>query len=255
LTRDGPNGYADWGVEGGQGRGKVQRVWRHQIAPRRTTAGTVDLTTATRFVKAFDTHAKICDHARNIDHLVPWQGTRLNLGSIFEMFFRALHALHTMWAQQTLFTPADLDSPGLVGWNAEGGGLARNTAGAPFPLGPPTVPNQASHQYFQLVTRFGDIWAALKWKVSTWVHWVVCHSHALAVRHRNFYMFSSIPTERRNVEFKLDVTHCFKGWKISRPHACTRGFALVLDLAALDTGLLLEAARAADQEIKRKRQK
>ena len=29
-------------------------------------------------------------------------------------------------------------------------------------------------------------------------------------------MFSSIPTERRNSEFKLDVTHCFEGWKLSR---------------------------------------
>lgn len=100
------------------------------------------------------------------------------------------------------------------------------------------------------------MWGALKWKVSTWVHWVVCHSHALATRHQNFYMFSSIPTERRNVEFKLDVTHCFKGWKLSRPQASVRGFALVLELAALDIGLLLEAARQGGaREHKRKRLK
>jgi hypothetical protein len=69
-------------------------------------------------------------------------------------------------------------------------------------------------------------------------------------------MFSSIPTERRNVEFKLDVTHCFKGWKLSRPQASTRGFALVLELAALDSGLLLEAARkGGGKEGKRKRRR
>ena len=100
------------------------------------------------------------------------------------------------------------------------------------------------------------MWLALGWKVSTWVHWLVCHSHALACRHRNIYMFSSIPTERRNVEFKLDVTHCFKGWKFSQPQASTRSFALVLGLAALDCGLLLEAARkAGGKENKRKRSK
>ena len=46
-----------------------------------------------------------------------------------------------------------------------------------------------------------------------------------------------------NVEFKLDVTHCYKGWKISRPYACSFGFAHVLNLAALDVGLLLYLSR------------
>ena len=64
--------------------------------------------------------------------------------------------------------------------------------------------------YLQLTTRFGDIWRATGWKVSTWVHWTIRHSAALAHLHRNIYVFSSIPTERRNVEFKLDVTHCYK---------------------------------------------
>ena len=57
------------------------------------------------------------------------------------------------------------------------------------------------------------------------------------------YLFSSIPTERRNVEFKMDVRHCYKGWKISRPYACTLGFAHVLNLSALEVGLLLYESR------------
>ena len=115
---------------------------------------------------------------------------------------------------------------------------------------------QARVFYLRLATQFGEMWGALQWKVSTWVHWVVRHSHALATRHLTFYLFSSIPTERRNVEFKLDLTHCFKGWKLSRPQASVRGFALVLELAALDTGLLLEGARnGAGQDRKRKRSK
>ena len=111
----------------------------------------------------------------------------------------------------------------------------------------------ARFQYLAFSRQFGEIWSGLGWKVSTWVHWVVCHSHALASRHRNFYLFSSIPTERRNAEFKLDVTHCFKGWKLSRPQASTRGFALVLELSALDVGLLLELTRKGDELVKKRR--
>ena len=51
-----------------------------------------------------------------------------------------------------------------------------------------------------------------------------------------------------NVEFKLDVTHCYKGWKISRPYACTFGFAHILNLAALDVGLLLYLSRRKGHE-------
>lgn len=72
---------------------------------------------------------------------------------------------------------------------------------------------------------------------------MVRHSTALAKLHLNFYLFSSIPTERRNVEFKLDLHHCFKGWKLTKPQASAKGFALVLNLAALDVGLQLHAAR------------
>lgn len=114
---------------------------------------------------------------------------------------------------------------------------------------------KARFRYRALANHLGEIWGALGWKVSTWVHWTVCHSSALADLHLNFYLFSSIPTERRNVEFKLDVTHCFKGWKLSRPQASLRGFALVLELAALDKGLLLEAARKGGVKKNRKRKR
>lgn len=57
-----------------------------------------------------------------------------------------------------------------------------------------------------------------------------------------------IKTERRNVEFKLDVTHCYKGWKISRPYACMFGFAHVLNLSALDVGILLYLSRRRGQK-------
>ena len=41
----------------------------------------------------------------------------------------------------------------------------------------------------------------------------------------------------------FDTKHCYKGWKISRPAACTTSFAYVLNLSALDKGLLLHNAK------------
>jgi len=125
------------------------------------------------------------------------------MGAAMTLIFRALHSLHKFWSQKSPLSLNDLQ------------------------------------QYKEAATLLGEVWKALGWKVSTWVHWVVRHSHALAVVHRNLYVFSSIPTERRNVEFKLDVTHCFKGWKLSKPYASTFGFAHVLNLSALDLGIVL----------------
>ena len=41
----------------------------------------------------------------------------------------------------------------------------------------------------------------------------------------------------------MDVTHCFKGWKLSRPYASLFGFGHVLNLATLDCGITLYLAK------------
>ena len=70
-----------------------------------------------------------------------------------------------------------------------------------------------------------------------WVHWACVHSGWFAAEYRNFYIFSSIPNERRNVEFKMDIRHSFEGYQISRLYFRTRTFTHVLELDALDVGL------------------
>ena len=52
-----------------------------------------------------------------------------------------------------------------------------------------------------------------------------------------FNFFSTIPTERRNVEFKMHIRLSFLGYKILRPYFCARAFTHVLKLDALDVGL------------------
>lgn len=148
------------------------------LAPRLVREGTLDLTGATLFVTDLELHARIVDCAKEIgQQRIQCQFGALNLASAMTILLTSLHGLHSFWRKKETFSPNDLA------------------------------------MYHSQATRFGQIWHALGWKVSTWVHWTVVHSCALANHHRNFYLFSSIPTERRNVEFKLDVTHCFKGWK------------------------------------------
>jgi hypothetical protein len=208
------------------------------------------------FVGAIEKHAQIVKFARSLKKLVPFRTGQIDLAVALELFFRALHSLHNFWRQKTLFTPTDLQN---TGFDKEPNCLEIKNIFAYFPLSillhwllfmSNVFLIKARKHYLALATRLGEVWRSLGWKVSTWVHWAVCHSHALARVNRNFYMFSSIPTERRNVEFKLDITHCFKAWKLSNPQACTRGFALVLNLHALDVGLLLYAARKRGQKRK-----
>ena len=82
----------------------------------------------------------------------------------------------------------------------------------------------------------------LCWKPAHWCHWVLVHSVQVAKLWRNFSIFSSIPTERRHIEFKMDIRHCFQGYKLSKA-ALTKRFAQhLLEMDALDMGLRLWVA-------------
>ena len=78
-----------------------------------------------------------------------------------------------------------------------------------------------------------DMW----WRPTVWVRWTCVHSGWFAGEYRNFFIFSSTPTERRNVEFKVDIRHSFLGYEISHPYFSARAFIHVLGLDALDVGL------------------
>ena len=183
-----------------------------RLAPRHTKAGSLDLSASVLFILDLDSHSRIGKALRATNTTVALGTGRVNAGAAVEYLFRVLHALFSLWRQPTHLTP------------------------------------HQKKAYHNLATKFGELWVATGWKVSTWVHWVVHHSPALIDRHHNSNMFSSIPSERRNVEFKLDITHCYKGWKLSRPSACKAGFGHVLNLSALDIGLYLYDARRRGQK-------
>ena len=73
-------------------------------------------------------------------------------------------------------------------------------------------------RYISRVTVFAQIWRALGWSVPVWTHWVIRHSRWVARQWRTFSLFSTVPLEFRNGPFKMDVRHCFQGWKLGKPY-------------------------------------
>ena len=63
------------------------------------------------------------------------------------------------------------------------------------------------------------------------------------------YMFSTIPTEKNNTVFKLDLGHLFCRWSITRPIYTRRGLLHLVNNHALDLGLLLRRALREGREI------
>ena len=99
--------------------------------------------------------------------------------------------------------------------------------------------NKEVESYRRDVGQFANDWRALQSQPTVWVHWTCVRAGWFAAEWRNFYIFSSILTERRNVEFKMDICHSFLGYKISRPYFSAWAFTHVLEPDALDVGLQL----------------
>ena len=112
--------------------------------------------------------------------------------------------------------------------------------------------NKEVESYRWAMGNFAIDWRALQRQPIVWVHWTCVHSRWFAAKYRNFYIFSSIPTERRNVEFKMDIRHAFLGCKILHLYFSARAFTHVLDLDALDVDLQIWHALHGTKDKKRR---
>jgi hypothetical protein len=112
-------------------------------------------------------------------------------------------------------------------------------------------------QYAVAVDEFARAFRALGWKPAVWLHWVCCHSTELARLYGNFFIFSTIPTERRHVSWKMDIRHSFQGWKLKAPHLARRGLTHSHALDSLDIGVRIWLAEGGEPArwVKRKRMK
>ena len=134
-------------------------------------------------------------------HVVRWEGNRwLKTSAVLHLMLQACYYMQKIWRH----------------------------------VGP--VAMDQHQRYACMVTQFTKAWGALGSSVPVRMHWVVCHSGARLPRWGNFIKFSSVLTERRNKSFKMDIRHCFQGWKLSKPYVTRRGLRHALHLDALDWG-------------------
>jgi hypothetical protein len=194
-----------------------------RIAPRPTKADSLDMTASQVFLRDTKFHKHLTDIAREYAGVARWPGL-LQVGAVQMAAWLALHLLFVdlremfaVWASKH--------------WLSDG-----------------EVEKYAYH-----CKRFGEVWVGFGWKPTTWVHWAVAHSTFLVRRWRSIYVFCSIPTERRHCGFKMDIRHCFQGWKLTRPYVQKWGLVHSINLDALSQGLRLLEAGGRFARRKRKR--
>jgi hypothetical protein len=188
---------------------------------RPSKAHELDIDGALLFLRSPDLGAKLFKIARDYcpGVRVMHQGTWWPAWQVVAVITGALSRMFSVWNQKTRVTP------GVLG------------------------------AYLEDATRMGTGWRDLGWKGTLWVHWATAHSHHLLQTWGTLYFFSSIPTERRHPSFKMDLRHCFHGWKLTCPAFSQRGLLCALHLDALDMGLRLNRAlvRAAGGKAPRAR--
>jgi hypothetical protein len=173
---------------------------------RKTTTKehTVDITTALLLLRNAKLQQQLIDSvAAGAMGTVEWDGSGrwLPVHRVIKLLVDALVYLNAVWRQRTRVTP------------------------------------EVCRVYQDRVVVVAGVWRTLKWTVPTWMHWIFCHSTAVLRRWGGLAKFSSIPSEFRNQGFKMDVRHCYAGWKLSRPYMTTSGLKQCVQLDALDWGL------------------
>ena len=172
-----------------------------RLAPRKTKLGAFDLTTARIFLEGPAYRRRVVSVLQ--EHLgdVEVAGTLLWVG--VNSILSTLAYMHSIWRTKDFYTDAQV-------------ALYRSAA-----------------------RKFSKDWQHLQWKFTPWTHWLCAHSAFFVATHRNMFIFSSIPTEYKNKAFKRDLSHCFRGWSLSRPYYTKRGLTHVVNMSGVDLGLVL----------------
>ena len=177
--------------------------------PSKEKEHTIDINCARLFIETPELHAQLVAIVQRHCHLlVRWEGRQnVCVHVVLRLMLQSLWHMHKVWR--------------FVG----------------------RVPLATCIDYEAHVTRFGKAWEALGCSVPVWVHWCVCHSAPLLMKWHNLAKFSSIPTEWRNQGFKMDIRHCFQGFKLSKPYVTRWGLKHSLVFDALDWGIRTWYAR------------
>ena len=85
--------------------------------------------------------------------------------------------------------------------------------------------------------KLGQCWKLMGWKATLWVHWTVCHSGWFVRKYRAMYLFSSVPTERRDSAYSAHIQNSFRGWSVKNPRVSVWDMRHLLNMYGLDVGL------------------
>jgi hypothetical protein len=193
-----------------------------RIAPRPTKADSLDMTASQVFLRDTRFHQRLVSIAREYANQSAWPclvqvgARRMGAWVALQCLFHDLGEMFRVWSAKHWLSDEEVT------------------------------------KYAKYCRRFGEVWVGFGWKPTTWVHWAVAHSTFLVDRWRSIYVFCSIPTERRHCGFKMDIRHCFQGWKLTKPYIQKWGLAHSINLDALSQGLrLLEAGGRFSRKRKR----
>ena len=221
-------------VAAGDGRGiigRMQEVWSQlmqeaadvppteRVALRPQKKDTFDLTSARLFIETREYQRKVVELLKEF---YPNRGVKNKILRVYTVAFSMLNSvvqLHTVWRQKRLLSDEEVS------------------------------------QAEQAVKQLGHCSNVMGWKPTLWVHWTIAQSTWFLRKYRTMYMFSLVPTERRNSPFKTFLQNCFKGWSVRNPRMGKRGMAHILEMYALDEGLKGVPQVGGGQSQRNKRQK
>ena len=101
--------------------------------------------------------------------------------------------------------------------------------------------------------KLGECWKLMGWKATVWVHWTVCHSGWFVRKYRTRYFFSSVPTARRNLAYKVHIQNSFHGWSVKTPRVSVSGMRHLHNMYALYVGLKRVGSPSTGTRIGQKR--
>ena len=201
----------------GRGKKRLRDVWvelgnraacippSERLAPRRTPEGAVDISTAKLFWKSPDLQQEIVQILR--EDFGEMRADGVAAWALVKVVLESFSTMYTLWRKK-------------------------------YPL----TDNEVKVCQ-ECCAKMGRCWSRLGWRPSPWVHWVVAHSGFFLAKYRTLYLFSSIPSEKRNRKFKVGLKHSMRGWCLRHPRLSWRGLAHVVNMESLDVGLLHEQAK------------
>ena len=181
-----------------------------RIAPRGTKEGGLDLTSA----NALKVNSQWDDNIVTIAKARKTPTGPLVWVVLRTLFHQFAH-IHRLWRQRECFTESDVA------------------------------------MYTNAVNRFREAWGGRRVEGEHVGPLVICSLTLLCTAIQKYiYIFSSIPSEKRNSPFRRDLHNSCKGWALLKPRLSRPSMGHLVNMSNLDMGLLARKLQKAEERDK-----